>query len=136
VPKVMSANSLVISAQTNPVSSRARGNHEPAGKRESGRRRHANQHLQPVLVEAAWSAVRHTGYPRSLYHRHLTKNGGCCGGVAKKKAIVAVEVDSPVSTRCPWSGRLEASRTPILPLKGHLTCLSDPQSHVHAVDPG
>jgi transposase len=66
----------------------APGNHESAGKRKSGRRRHGNQHLQPVLVEAAWSAVRHTGYLRSLYHRHVMKNGGYRSGVAKKKAIV------------------------------------------------
>jgi transposase len=34
------------------------GNHESAGKRHSGKRRHGNQHLQPVLVETAWAAVR------------------------------------------------------------------------------
>ncbi|WP_433356826.1 transposase [Microtetraspora malaysiensis] len=66
------------------------GNHESAGKRRSGRRRHGNQHLQPVLVEAAWSAVRHPGYLRSLYHRHVMKNGGYRSQVAKKKAIVTV----------------------------------------------
>ena len=33
------------------------GNHESAGTRRSGRRRHGNQHLQPLLVEAAWLAV-------------------------------------------------------------------------------
>lgn len=68
----------------------APGNHESAGKRKSGRRHHGNQHLQPVLVEAAWSAVRHTGYLRSLYHRHVMKNGGYRSSVAKKKAIVTV----------------------------------------------
>jgi transposase len=68
----------------------APGNHESAGKRKSGRRRHGNQHLQPVLVEAAWSAVRHAGYLRSLYHRQVMNNGGYRSGVAKKKAIVTV----------------------------------------------
>jgi transposase len=29
------------------------GNHESAGKRRSGKRRHGNQHLQPVLAESA-----------------------------------------------------------------------------------
>jgi transposase len=29
------------------------GNHESAGKRRSGRRRHGNQHLQPALVKSA-----------------------------------------------------------------------------------
>ena len=37
------------------------GSHESAGKRHSGKRRHGNQHLQPVLVEAAWEAIRHEG---------------------------------------------------------------------------
>jgi transposase len=66
------------------------GNHESAGKRHSGRRRHGNQHLQPVLVEAAWAAVRHEGYLRSLYHRHVMKWGGYRSPTAKKKAIVVV----------------------------------------------
>jgi transposase len=66
------------------------GNHESAGKRRSGRRRHGNQHLQPVLVEAAWAAVRHQGYLRSLYHRHVMKWGGYHSPTAKKKAIIVV----------------------------------------------
>ena len=66
------------------------GNHESAGKRRSGRRRHGNQHLQPVLVEAAWAAVRHEGYLRALYHRHVMKWGGYRSPTAKKKAIIVV----------------------------------------------
>jgi len=66
------------------------GNHESAGKRHSGRRRHGNLHLQPVLVEGAWSAVRHEGYLRALYHRHVMKWGGYRSSAAKKKAIVVV----------------------------------------------
>jgi len=50
------------------------GNHESAGKHRSGQRRHGNKHLQPVLVECAWAAVRHEGYLKSLYHRHV-RNG-------------------------------------------------------------
>ena len=46
------------------------GNHESAGKPRSGRRRHGNQHLQPVLVERAWSAIRDDGYLKALNHRH------------------------------------------------------------------
>ena len=64
------------------------GNHESAGKRRSGRRRKGNPHLQFVLVECAWSAVRHDGYLRSLYHRHVMKWGGYRSQLAKKKAIV------------------------------------------------
>jgi len=66
------------------------GNHESAGKRRPGRRRHGNQHLQPVLVESAWAAVRHDGYLRSLYHRHVMKWGGYRSPTAKKKAIIVV----------------------------------------------
>ena len=66
------------------------GNHESAGKRRSGKRRHGNQHLQPVLVECAWAAVRHDGYLKSLYHRHVMKWGGYRSPIAKKKAIIVV----------------------------------------------
>ena len=66
------------------------GNHESAGKRRSGRRRHGNTHLQPVLVECAWAATRHPGYLKSLYHRHVMKWGGYRSQLAKKKAIVVV----------------------------------------------
>jgi transposase len=66
------------------------GNCESAGKRRSGRRRHGNEHLQSLLVECAWAAVRHEGYLRSLYHRHVMKWGGYRSQTAKKKAIVVV----------------------------------------------
>lgn len=66
------------------------GNHESAGKRHSGKRRKGNQHLAPVLVEAAWSAVRTDGYLKALYHRHVTRNGGYRSPTAKKKAIIVV----------------------------------------------
>jgi transposase len=66
------------------------GNHESAGKRRGGKRRKGNPHLQSVLVECAWAAVRHDGYLKSLYHRHVMKWGGYRSPVAKKKAIVVV----------------------------------------------
>jgi transposase len=66
------------------------GNNESAGKRRSGKRRKGNQHLQPILVEAAWAAVRHRGYLKSLYHRHVMKWGGYRNPAAKKKAIIVV----------------------------------------------
>jgi transposase len=52
------------------------GNHESAGRRRSGRRRKGNEHLQSILVECAWAAVRHDGYLKSLYHRGVMKWGG------------------------------------------------------------
>jgi transposase len=66
------------------------GNNESAGKRHSGKRRHGNTHLQPVLVEIAWAAVRHDGYLKSLYHRHVTRNGGYRSRSARNKAIITV----------------------------------------------
>jgi transposase len=66
------------------------GNHESAGKRRSGRRRPGNKHLQPVLVECAWAAVRHDGYLKALYHRHVMKWGGYRSAIAKNKAIIVV----------------------------------------------
>ena len=66
------------------------GNHESAGKRRSGKRRKGNPHLQSILVECAWSAVRQDGYLKSLYHRHVMKWGGYRSQAAKKKAIVVV----------------------------------------------
>ena len=47
-------------------------------------------HLQSLLVECAWAAVRHDGYLKSLYHRHVMKWGGYRSPTAKKKAIVVV----------------------------------------------
>ena len=66
------------------------GNHESVGKRHHGRRRPGNQHLQPVVVECAWSAVRHDGYLKALYHRHVMKWGGYRTPAAKNKAIMVV----------------------------------------------
>jgi transposase len=66
------------------------GNHESAGKRHSGKRRHGSQHLQSVLVETARAAVRHEGYLKALYHRHVMKWGGYRSPTAKKKAIIVV----------------------------------------------
>ena len=67
---------------------RCPGNHESAGRRHSGKRRHGNQHLQHILVEATWAAVRHDGYLKALYHRHVMKWGGYRSPTAKKKAII------------------------------------------------
>jgi transposase len=61
-----------------------------SGKRRSGKPRPGNTHLQTLLIECAWAAVRHDGYLKSLYHRHVMKNGGYRSATAKKKAIVVV----------------------------------------------
>ena len=41
-------------------------------------------------MECAWAAVRHDGYLKSLYHRHVMKWGGYRSRIAKKKAIIVV----------------------------------------------
>jgi transposase len=66
------------------------GNHESAGKRHFGKRRPGNRHLQPVLAECAWAAVRHDGYLKALYHRHVMKWGGYRSPLAKNKAVIVV----------------------------------------------
>jgi transposase len=66
------------------------GNNESAGKRRSARRRKGNPCLQSLLVECAWAAIRHDGYLKSLYHRHVMKFGGYRSSIAKKKAIIVV----------------------------------------------
>jgi hypothetical protein len=60
----------------------------PGTCESAGKRRKGNQHLQSILVECAWSAVRQDGYLKSLYHRHVMKWGGYRSQAAKKKAIV------------------------------------------------
>ena len=65
-------------------------NNESAGRHRPARRRKGNEHLQSLLVECAWSAVRHPGYLKSLYHRHVMKWGGYRSKLAKKKAIMVV----------------------------------------------
>jgi transposase len=66
------------------------GNHESAGKRKHGTPRKGNQHLKPILVEAAWSAVRTDGRLRARYHRLVVRFGGYRNPAAKKKAIIAI----------------------------------------------
>jgi transposase len=66
------------------------GNHESAGRRKHGTPRKGNQHLQPILVEAAWAAVRTDGRLRARYHRLVLRFGGYRNPAAKKRAIIAV----------------------------------------------
>jgi transposase len=66
------------------------GNHESAGKRKHGKPRKGSQHLQPVLVESAWSAVQSPGRLKAQYRRLVLRFGGFRSPAAKKRAIVAV----------------------------------------------
>ncbi|MBO0874484.1 MAG: IS110 family transposase, partial [Pseudonocardia sp.] len=60
------------------------GNHESAGKRRHGTPRKGNQHLKPVLMEAAWSPVRTDGRLRARYHRLVPRFGGYRNPGAKR----------------------------------------------------
>lgn len=64
---------------------RCPGNHESAGKRQSGKTPAANRHLDAVLTEIAHAAVRKkTSYFKAQYHRLAGRRG-------KKRAIGAVK---------------------------------------------
>ena len=66
------------------------GNHESAGKRKHGKPRKGSQHLQPLLVECAWAAVRTDGRLKARYYRLVLRFGGYRNPAAKKRAIVAI----------------------------------------------
>lgn len=66
------------------------GNHESAGKRKHGKPHKANQHVKPLLVEAAWAAVRTDTRLRARYRRLVRRFGGWRNLAAKKKAIIAI----------------------------------------------
>src|SRR5262245_41626738 len=67
-----------------PGPASARGNHESAGKRLSGRTRFANRVLRQALVESARGAVFKRDCYLAAQYRRLVKRRG------DKKAIVAV----------------------------------------------
>jgi transposase len=59
------------------------GNHQSAGKRQSGRTCKANRWLRSALVQAAWAASHSKGtYLSSMYHRLAGRRG-------KKRALMA-----------------------------------------------
>ena len=68
----------------------APGNHISAGKRRHGRTGDAGTYIKPMLVQAAWSAVRTRGRLQSRYNRLARRMGGLKNPAAKKKAIVAI----------------------------------------------
>jgi transposase len=62
----------------------ASGNHESAGKRQSGRTTSGNRWLKTALVQAAWAAYRAKGTHLSKKFRRIAGSRG------KKRAAVAV----------------------------------------------
>ena len=66
------------------------GNHISAGKRKHGRTGDAGTYIKPMLVQAAWSAIRIRGRLQARYNRLVRRFGGRKNPAAKKKAILAI----------------------------------------------
>jgi len=66
------------------------GNNISAGKRKHGRSGDAGTYIKPMLVQAAWSAIRVRGRLQARYHRLVRRFGGEKNPAAKKKAITAI----------------------------------------------
>ena len=61
------------------------GNHESAGKKKRSKKRHGNKHLECLLTEVSWAAVRRKdSYLRAKFQRLAYRRGS-------KKAIIAIE---------------------------------------------
>jgi transposase len=67
------------------------GNHESAGKRQSGRTRKGSPWLRALLVQAAHAAARKKGtYLAALYHRLAARRGRSRAAVAVGHAILII----------------------------------------------
>ena len=66
------------------------GNNISARKRKYGRTGDAGTYIKPMLVQAAWSAIRTRGRLQARYHRLVRRFGGEKNPAAKKKAITAI----------------------------------------------
>jgi len=66
------------------------GNHMSAGKRKHGHTGDAGTYIKPMLVQAAWSAIRTEGRLQAKYHKLVRRFGGRKNPAAVKKAIVAI----------------------------------------------
>jgi transposase len=66
------------------------GNHMSAGKRKHGRTGTAGTYIKPMLVQAAWAAIKTEGRLQARYHRLVRRLGGPKNPAAVKKAILAI----------------------------------------------
>jgi len=66
------------------------GNNISAGKRKHGRTGDAGTYIKPMLVQAAWSAIKGRGRLQARYNRLVRRFGGDKNPAAKKKAITAI----------------------------------------------
>jgi transposase len=66
------------------------GNNISARKRKHGRTGDAGTYIKPVLIQAAWAAIRVRGRLQARYGRLVRRFGGDNNPGAKKKAITAI----------------------------------------------
>src|SRR5436305_2317144 len=66
------------------------GNNISARKRKHGRTGDAGTYIKPVLIQAAWNAIRTRGRLQARYSRLARRFGGDKNPGAKKKAITAI----------------------------------------------
>jgi transposase len=66
------------------------GNNISAKKRKYGRTGDAGTYIKPLLIQAAWAAIRVRGRLQARYNRLVRRFGGDKNPGAKKKAITAI----------------------------------------------
>ena len=66
------------------------GNNISARKRKHGRTGDAGTYIKPMLIQAAWAAIRVRGRLQARYNRLVRRFGGEKNPGAKKKAITAI----------------------------------------------
>src|SRR6185437_8459301 len=66
------------------------GNNISARKRKHGRTGDAGTYIKPMLIQAAWNAIRVRGRLQARYNRLVRRFGGDKNPGAKKKAIIAI----------------------------------------------
>ena len=66
------------------------GNNISARKRKHGRTGDAGTYIKPMLIQAAWAAIRARGRLQARYNRLVRRFGGDKNPGAKKKAITAI----------------------------------------------
>ena len=66
------------------------GNNISARKRKHSRTGDAGTYIKPMLVQAAWAAIRVRGRLQARYNRLVRRFGGDKNPGAKKKAITAI----------------------------------------------
>ena len=75
------------------------GNNISARKRKHGRTGDAGTYIKPMLIQAAWAAIRVRGRLQARYNRLVRRFGGDKNPAAKKKAITARAPSSRSPTR-------------------------------------